>query len=92
MRGFTENHPKVAWALEGTARINERLGRHRDALSSYEKALKNRRRGSSCHNFSAEIEKTEAKCAELRIHCEVEGVASQAEPSVPHEEARGAEA
>ena len=65
--GFSDTHPKVAWALEGMAKAHLKRGNLREAQLAFEEAIAVRRSlqegGGGKQLFSKELEKAEAEVA-----------------------------
>merc|ERR1719359_2679710 len=63
MRGFTENHPKVAWALEGIAKVHHQRGDLRQSAMFFEKAIALRKQiqdsGNGKKLFVEELQKAQ---------------------------------
>ena len=69
VRGFSENHPKVAWALEGLAKAYQTNGEYREAQTAWEAAIAIRNQAQEASTgkqlFSAELERAHQSKASL---------------------------
>ena len=69
VKGFNESHPKVAWALEGIARVCQKSGHFREAQAAWEEAIAIRNylqeTGTGKQLFTAELQKAQAAMSEI---------------------------